>query len=260
MNSASLSRLAGAPLSLRRNVGREGSELRRVLGACGAGRALPVRTPSQAAKSARITLPEYTDEIWHGYLPDVGPGQLYGYRCYGPHDPARGHRFNHYKLLLDPYARAIVGKLNWRDAHFGYRIGAAAGDLSFSRRDSARWMPKCQVMDPSFDWGDDAPPRHQRHDTIIYEAHVRGLTMRHPGVPEALRGTFAGLAYPAVVDYLRWLGVTAIELLPVQAFVQDRHLIDRGARQLLGLQYLSLLRPRATLPRERPRQRIQGVR
>jgi isoamylase len=192
---------------------------------------------------ARITLPEYTDEVWHGYLPDIGPGQLYAYRCYGPYDPARGHRFNHHKLLLDPYAKAIVGELRWRDAHFGYRIGAPAADLSFSRRDSARWMPKCQVTDPAFDWGDDAPPRHQRHDTVIYEAHVRGLTMRHPGVPEALRGSFAGLAHPAVIDYLRWLGVTAIELLPVQAFLQDRHLVDRGLSNYWGYNTLAFFAP-----------------
>jgi isoamylase len=194
-------------------------------------------------ESARIALPEYTDEVWHGYLPDVRPGQLYGYRCYGPYDPTRGHRFNPYKLLLDPCARAIVGEFHWRDAHFGYRIGAREADLSFSRRNSARWMPKCQVPDPTFDWGDDAPPRHQRHDTVIYEAHVRGLTMRHPGVPDALRGTFAGLAHPAVIDYLRWLGVTAIELLPVQAFLQDRHLVDRGLANYWGYNTFAFFAP-----------------
>ncbi|MFZ1416656.1 MAG: glycogen debranching protein GlgX [Defluviicoccus sp.] len=194
-------------------------------------------------ESERITLPEYTDEVWHAYLPDVGPGQLYGYRCYGPYDPGRGHRFNHHKLLLDPYAKAIVGAVKWQDAHFGYRIGAPAGDLSFSRRDSARWMPKCQVTDPAFDWGDDAPPRHERHDTVIYEAHVRGLTMRHPGVPEALRGTFAGLSHPAVIDYLRWLGITAIELLPVQALLQDRLLVDRGLTNYWGYNTLAFFAP-----------------
>ena len=193
--------------------------------------------------SARITLPEYTDQVWHGYLPDIRPGQLYGYRCHGPYDPQRGHRFNPHKLLLDPYAKALAGDLRWRDAHFGYRLGARDGDLSFSRRNSARWMPKCQVIDPAFDWGNDAPPRHPRHDTIIYEAHVRGLTMRHPGVPDALRGTFAGLAHPAIIDYLRWLGVTAIELLPVQAFLQERHLADRGLANYWGYNTLGFFAP-----------------
>ncbi|MBK8174468.1 MAG: glycogen debranching protein GlgX [Rhodospirillales bacterium] len=194
-------------------------------------------------ETARVALPEYTDEVWHGYLPDVRPGQLYGYRCYGPYDPARGHRFNHNKLLLDPYARAIDGELRWRDSHFGYRIGHPDADLSFSRANSARWMPKCKVVDGRFDWGDDAPPRHQRHDTILYEAHVRGLTMRHPGIPDALRGTFAGLAHPAVIDYLRWLGVTAIELLPVQHFLQDRLLIDRGLANYWGYNTLCFFAP-----------------
>lgn len=194
-------------------------------------------------ETARISLPEYTDQVWHGYLPDVGPGQLYGYRCYGPYDPGRGHRFNPHKLLLDPYAKSLAGNLRWRDAHFAYRMGAREGDLSFSRRDSARWMPKCQVTDPAFDWGDDAPPRHPRHDTIIYEAHVRGLTMRHPGVPDALRGTFLGLAHPAITDYLRWLGVTAIELLPVHAFLQERHLLDRGVANYWGYNTLSFFAP-----------------
>jgi isoamylase len=115
----------------------------------------------------RVALPEYTNEIWHGYLPDIRPGQLYGYRVYGPYDPQSGHRFNPHKLLLDPYARAIVGDLKWTDAHFGYRIGARNADLSVSRRDNARWMPKCQVVDTAFDWGDDEPPRIEWHDSVV---------------------------------------------------------------------------------------------
>jgi glycogen operon protein len=190
--------------------------------------------PSGARETARVALPEYTNEIWHGYLPGVRPGQLYGYRVYGPYAPARGHRFNPHKLLLDPYAKAIVGDLSWHDAHFGYQIGAAKDDLSFSRRDNARWMPKCQVVNAEFDWEGDQRPEHPWHDTIIYEAHVRGMTMRHPDVPEKIRGTFAGLAHPAIVDHLRRLGITALELLPIQAFLQDRHLVENGRSNYWG--------------------------
>jgi glycogen operon protein len=191
----------------------------------------------------RVALPEYTNEIWHGYLPDIRPGQLYGYRVYGPYDPQSGHRFNPHKLLLDPYARAIVGDLKWTDAHFGYRIGARNADLSASRRDNARWMPKCQVVDTAFDWGDDEPPRIEWHDSVVYEMHVRGFTMRHPDVPEKLRGTFAGLAQPAVIDYLKNLGITAVELLPVHAFLQDRHLVEKGLANYWGYNTLSFFAP-----------------
>jgi isoamylase len=199
--------------------------------------------PKGTREIARVALPEYTSEIWHGYLPDIRPGQLYGYRVHGPHDPPRGHRFNPRKLLLDPYARAIVGDLSWTDAHFGYRIGARNADLSVSRRDNARWMPKCQVVDPVFNWGDDEPPRVEWHDSVVYEMQVRGFTMRHPEVPEKLRGTFAGLAQPAVIDYLQKLGITAVELLPPQAFVQDRHLVERGLANYWGYNTLSFFAP-----------------
>ena len=149
----------------------------------------------------RIVLPEYTDEVWHGYLPDLRPGQLYGYRVHGPYDPERGHRFNPHKLLLDPYARALSGTVRWSDAHFGYRIGHRAQDLSFDRRDNAAGMPKCRVVDTAFTWGGDSRPQRPWHETILYELHVRGFTMRHPEVPELLRGTFAGLAAPAAIQH-----------------------------------------------------------
>ena len=199
--------------------------------------------PRGTRETARIALPEYTNEIWHGYLPDVRPGQLYGYRVHGPYDPRRGHRFNHHKLLLDPYARAIVGDLKWTDAHFGYRVGASKADLSFSRRDNARWMPKCQVIDTEFDWGDDRPPQVDWHDSVVYEMHPRGFTMRQPDVPERLRGSFAGLAQPAVIDYLQRLGITAVELLPVHAFVQDRYLVENGLANYWGYNTLSFFAP-----------------
>jgi isoamylase len=191
----------------------------------------------------RIALPEYTDEVWHGYLPDMRPGQLYGYRVHGPYDPERGHRFNPHKLLLDPYARALSGTVRWSDAHFGYRIGHREQDLSFDRRNNAAGMPKCRVVDTAFTWGGDRPPHRQWHETILYELHVRGFTMRHPEVPERLRGTFAGLAAPAAIQHLRALGITAVELLPVQAFLDDRHLMERGLRNYWGYNTLGFFAP-----------------
>ncbi|MGD8631825.1 MAG: glycogen debranching enzyme GlgX, partial [Gammaproteobacteria bacterium] len=163
----------------------------------------------------RIPLPEYTHEIWHGYLPEVRAGQLYGYRVYGPYQPEAGHRFNHNKLLLDPYAKSLVGTFRWNDALFGYVVGHEQMDLSFDTRDSAAFMPKSQVIDPAFTWGLDRSPARRWHETILYEMHVRGFSMRHPGVDETARGTFGGLAAQDVVSYLGELGITAVELLPV---------------------------------------------
>ncbi len=191
----------------------------------------------------RIVLPECTDEVWHGYLPDARPGLLYGYRVYGPYDPPRGHRFNPNKLLLDPYARALVGPLRWSDAHFGYRVGSSREDLSFDRRDNARAMPKCRVIDPAFTWGIERAPAVPWTDTVIYEAHVRGLTLKHAGVPPALRGTFAGLGSQAMIDHLRSLGVTAIELLPVQASTDDRYLVEKSLHNYWGYATLGFFAP-----------------
>ncbi len=154
----------------------------------------------------RIALHEHTDQIWHCYLPEARPGLLYGYRCHGPYEPERGHRFNPNKLLIEPYARLLAGPMRWSDAHFGYIYGDPTLDLSFDKRDSAPGTPKCRVIDPAFSWGDDRAPRTPWHDTVIYEAHVRGMTMRHPQVPPALRGTYAGLATPPVIDHLKRLG------------------------------------------------------
>ena len=192
---------------------------------------------------ARLALPEYTDEIWHGYLPDVRPGQLYGYRVYGPYDPNRGHRFNANKLLIDPYAKTLFGEVRWHDANFAYKIGGNDGDLGFDKRDNARYMPKCRVVDTAFTWGEDRPPRTDWNDSIIYEMHVRGFTMRHPEIDKDLRGAFAGLSSHASVEYLRSLGITAVELLPIQAFLHDRHLIERGLRNYWGYNTLAFFAP-----------------
>ena len=192
---------------------------------------------------ARVVLPEYTNEVWHGYLPDVRPGQRYGYRVYGPYDPEAGHRFNPHKLLIDPYAKSLVGGIRWDDALFGYRVGAPEEDLSFDERDSAPYIPKCQVIDPAFTWGRDRPAQRPWHETIIYEMHVKGYTMRRADVPEAMRGTFAGLSSAPVVQYLQELGVTAVELMPVHAFLHDRHLIERGLRNYWGYNSIGFFAP-----------------
>ncbi|WP_444677007.1 glycogen debranching protein GlgX [Halomonas sp. E19] len=191
----------------------------------------------------RIELPEYTDEVWHGYLPDARPGQLYGYRVHGPYEPEAGHRFNPNKLLLDPYAKQIVGELAWDEALFGYTIGHPDGDLSFDERDSAPYMPRCRVIDPAFTWGRSRDVQLPWDRTILYETHVRGYTMRHPSVPDSLRGTFSGLMVNEVVDYIQSLGVSSVELLPVHAFVDDQHLLERGLRNYWGYNTLGFFAP-----------------
>jgi glycogen operon protein len=191
----------------------------------------------------RIVLPEHTDEVWHGYLFDARPGQLYGYRVHGPYDPSAGHRFNANKLLIDPYARELMGTIRWSDAHFGFRVGSTREDLSFDRRDNARGMPKCRVVDNAFTWGTERSPDVAWKDTVIAEAHVRGYTMRHPEIPEALRGTFAGMSAQVVVDHLKALGITSIELLPVHAFADDRHLVAQGLHNYWGYNSMAFFAP-----------------
>jgi len=192
----------------------------------------------------RIELPEYTNEIWHGYLPDVTPGQRYGYRVHGPYAPAEGHRFNHHKLLLDPYAREIDGDLTWADELYGYTIGHPDGDLSFDERDSAPFMPKAVVVEDTYDWEGDERLLTPWNRTVVYETHVRGYTQRHPEVGEDVRGTCAGLAQPAVLDYIRDLGVTAVELLPVHAYLDDNYLLDKGLRNYWGYNTLAFFAPK----------------
>ncbi len=193
----------------------------------------------------RIALPSYTEGVWHGYLSDARPGLRYGYRVYGPYDPAQGHRFNPNKLLLDPYAKSLSGSIRWTDAHFGYRIGTPRADLSFDRRDNASGMPKCVVIDPAFTWGEDRAPRTPWRDTVIYEMHVRGYTMQYPGVPAPMRGTFLALSSPTVVEHLKRLGVTAVELLPVHAFVDDRNLVERKLHNYWGYNSIGFFAPHA---------------
>ena len=193
----------------------------------------------------RVTLPEYSDEIWHGYLPGILPGQRYGYRVHGPYAPEEGHRFNPNKLLLDPYARSLAGQIEWNDAHFAYRLDAEEKDLSFDERDSAPFTPKCEVGDTAFDWQGDRKPDVPWDRTVFYETHVRGFTMQHPDVPEDLRGTFDGMSQKAVVDHIKALGVTSVELLPIHAFLDDQHLEGKGLTNFWGYNTIGFFAPMA---------------
>src|SRR3569833_1748399 len=176
----------------------------------------------------RITQPERNEDVWHGYLNDVSPGQLYGYRVHGPYAPEQGHRFNANKLLLDPYAKRLAGRLVRSDAHIAYRTGSQREDLSFDRRDNARGMPKAVVVDETFNWGRrEILPSIPWEETIIYEAHIKGLTQTRADVPPNLRGTYGGLSSPAMIAHLQKLGVTTVELLPIHSFVDDRILFEK---------------------------------
>jgi glycogen operon protein len=200
----------------------------------------------------RVTLPERSEDVWHGYFNDVVPGQLYGYRVHGPYDPERGFRFNAHKLVVDPYAKRLAGRIVWSDAHFGYRAGHQRADLSFDRRDNARGMPKAAVVDPAYTWGAERRPSIPWEDTIIYEAHVKGLTQMREDVPPGWRGTYRGLSAPSVVDHLKRLGVTSLELLPIHAFVDDRHLIERRLVNYWGYNTLGFFAPEARYATDTP--------
>jgi isoamylase len=192
----------------------------------------------------RIELPEFTNEVWHGRVPDIKPGQLYGFRVHGPYDPENGHRFNPNKLLLDPYAKLLRGDVKWSSAHFGYDLNSDEKDLSFSTEDSAPGMPKCVVINPgALDWQGDEKPNVSWGRSIFYETHVRGFTQLHPAIPENLRGTFEGLGHKAIVDYVKSLGITSIELLPVHAFPDDAHLLDKGLRNYWGYNTMAFFAP-----------------
>jgi len=191
-------------------------------------------SPESTQESVRIALPERTDQIWHGYLPGILPGQLFGFRVYGPYDPERGHRFNPNKVVIEPYTKAVGRTVRWSDTMYGYRIGDPAADLSFDVRDNADCCMLGTVVDGAFTWGNDTAPRTPWHKTVIYEAHVRGATILHPEVPERLRGTYAGLGSEPFVRHLQRLGITAVELMPVHHHAYDRHLVERGLKNYWG--------------------------
>jgi len=194
-------------------------------------------------ETERIAMRWRTNQVWHCYLPEARPGLLYGYRVHGPYDPKQGLRFNPNKLLLDPYAKQIDGGIKWSDALFGYRVGGAREALTMDRRDDAPGMPKCRVVDTAFTWGDDRAPRAAWHDTIIYELHVKGFTQLHPDIPPHLRGTYAGLATDPAIEHLKRLGITAVELMPVHAFVDERHLIEKKLKNYWGYNSIGFFAP-----------------
>ena len=196
-------------------------------------------------EAERIRLPEQTAFVWHGYLPGVTPGQLYGYRAFGPFEPENGLRFNHNKLLIDPYAKAVCGEVNWKASVFGYTLLHEQQDLSFDEQDDAWGKPKGIVIDPSFDWEGDRLLDLPWNETIIYEVHVKGFTKQHPDIPEELRGTYAGLAHPASINYFKQLGITAVELLPIHEFLDDGHLVDRGLKNYWGYNTTNYFAPDA---------------
>ncbi|ASZ13461.1 glycogen debranching protein GlgX [Chitinophaga pendula] len=192
---------------------------------------------------ASIPMADRSHNVWHVYLPDIQPGQLYGYRVNGPYEPQNGLRFNAHKLLIDPYAKAIAGRIDWHDALFGYQLGHPDADLSFSNTDSAPYIPKCVVIDPAFNWEDDKRPTIPYHQTIIYETHIKGFTQQHPDIPENIRGSYAAIAHPVTINYLKELGITAIELMPVHHFINDRHLIDKGLSNYWGYNTIGYFAP-----------------
>jgi glycogen operon protein len=194
-------------------------------------------------ETAKIKITEKTDFIWHIYIKDLAPGQLYGFRVYGPYEPKNGHRFNANKLLIDPYAKAISGSIEWNDALFSYKVGDQQEDLSFSETDSAPYLPKSVVIDHHFNWEEDMAPAYQYYNTVIYEAHVKGFTKLNPDIPEELRGTYAGISHPVTIKYLQELGVTAIELMPVHQFISDRHLKEKGLCNYWGYNTIGFFAP-----------------
>lgn len=200
---------------------------------------------SDKKEKHRIKLTERNHQIWHGYIPDLKPGQLYGYRVSGPYEPQNGHRYNPNKLLIDPYAKAVAGIINWDDSLFGYDLNHADKDLSFSESDSAPFVPKSVVIDESFNWEDDTAPKVAYHHTIIYEAHVKGLTKQLDKIPDNIRGTYAAIGHPETINYLKALGITAIELMPVHHFVSDRHLKEKGLNNYWGYNSIGFFAPDA---------------
>jgi glycogen operon protein len=192
---------------------------------------------------SRTELPEYTDQVFHGYMPDVGPGTFYGYRVHGPYEPQNGHRFNPNKLLLDPYARAHAGSLTWNPAVFGYKM-ESGDDLTFDARDSAPFMPKCVVVDPDFDWTREADRQNVHWDeTVIYETHVKGFTKKHPDIPENLRGTYAGFGADPAIAHLKSLGITSVELLPIHTFINDSNLLEKKLTNYWGYNTIGFFAP-----------------
>lgn len=199
--------------------------------------------PKDAAETASVRLADRSNHVWHVYLPGIKPGQLYGYRVDGPFEPGEGHRFNRNKVLIDPYAKAVAGTISWHNSLFGYEMGHNEADLSFSETDSAPYIPKSVVIDNQFDWEGDQPLKTPYNESVIYETHVKGFTKLHPDIPEELKGTYKGMGHPATITYLKELGVTAVELMPVHHFVTDKHLLDKGLTNYWGYNTIGYFAP-----------------
>ncbi|HUR66656.1 MAG TPA: hypothetical protein VMZ03_09935, partial [Chitinophagaceae bacterium] len=199
--------------------------------------------PDSKNEEQRIRIKEVSHHVWHAYIPGLNPGQLYGYRAHGIYDPLKGYRYNPNKLLIDPYAKAISQPVVWNDALFGYIMGHPEEDLSFSDEDSAPFAPRSVVIDTRFDWQDDKPPRIPYHKTIIYETHIKGFTKTHPAIPENIRGTYAAIAHPVTIEYLKKLGITAVELMPVHHFIIDKILKDKGLNNYWGYNTIGYFAP-----------------
>jgi isoamylase len=200
-------------------------------------------SPEATTESERIKISERSHQVWHIYIPELKPGQLYGFRVQGHYEPENGHRFNSNKVLIDPYAKAIAGTINWHESLFGYQFGSEQEDLSYSELDSAPYIPKSVVVDPAFDWGNDKPPKIPYYKSIIYEAHVKGFTQLHPEIPENIRGSYAAIGHPVTINYLKELGITAIELLPVHHFVTDWYLQEKGLTNYWGYNTIGFFAP-----------------
>jgi glycogen operon protein len=202
-------------------------------------------------ESACIELPEHTDMVWHGFLPDIRPNQLYGYRVHGPYEPAAGHRFNPNKIVMDPYAKSVARMIRWADEMFGYRVGDSDADLSFDDRDNAAFAPLAAVIDPAFTWGSDRPLRTPWHNTVIYEMHVRGFSKLHPAIPEGIRGTYEALTREPAIEHLKRIGITAVELMPVHHHARDRHLEEQGLTNYWGYNSFGFFAPERRLAASR---------
>lgn len=208
-------------------------------------------SPDATKESHRIELTEHHDMVWHGFLPDARPNQLYGYRVHGPYEPSNGHRFNPYKVVMDPYARSVARTVRWADEMFGYRVGDPNGDLTLDTRDNAQYAPLAAVVDPAFTWGDDRRLRTPWHNSVIYEMHVRGFSKLHPDIPERLRGMYEALTTDLAIEHLTRLGITAVELMPVHHHARDRHLEERGLTNYWGYNSFGYFAPERRLAASR---------
>jgi isoamylase len=258
VNMGAISASAGRPWPMGASLTDEGVNFA-VFSAHATGLDLCLYSDDGRRELLRLPFADREGDIWHVHVTGVTEGQLYGFRANGPYVPDEGHRFNPHKLLIDPYARGLAGRLRWSDALMGYKVGSPRGDTSFDTRDSAFAVPKSVVVDPGFHWGNDRAPQISMADTVIYEAHVKALTMLHPDLPPQLRGTYAALAHPVMIEHFKRLGVTTVELLPVQAFFDDRFLVAKGLKNHWGYQTMGFFAPEPRYGASNPLRDMQAA-